>query len=77
MADKSGPDFPGPVREKYGAIAKSVASGGRRQSSCESSLRDEVPPDVRRNMELWTGCLAEKEYKPKFAACCCDPGCCG
>jgi hypothetical protein len=47
MADKSVPDVPGAVREKYGAIAKSVASGGRRHSSCESSGRGEVPPDVR------------------------------
>src|SRR5438045_510175 len=35
-------------------------------------VRGEVPPDVRRNMELWIGCLAgaleEDEYKSRLAA---------
>jgi arsenite methyltransferase len=46
------------VKEKYGQIALQV-------------VRGEVPPAIRRNVELWIGCvagaLAEGEYCTKLA----------
>src|SRR5437899_74172 len=71
----SGEHIKDTVRRKYGEAALRVLSG-ERASCCgdaiSSNLYDpaetgELPPAVRRSMELWVGCVAgaleEKEYQ--------------
>ncbi len=49
-----------------------VLKPGGRFAVSDVVVRGTVPPDVRRSMELWTGCIAgaleEKEYASKLAA---------
>jgi arsenite methyltransferase len=49
-----------------------VLKPGGRFAVSDVVVRGDVPPDVRRNMELWTGCLAgaleEQDYKSRLAA---------
>src|SRR5437870_12065413 len=49
-----------------------VLKPGGRLAVSDVVVRGEVPPDVRRSMELWVGCIAgaleEQEYGPSLAA---------
>jgi arsenite methyltransferase len=49
-----------------------VLKPGGRFAVSDVVVRGEVPPEVRRNMELWAGCIAgaleESEYKGKLSA---------
>ena len=49
-----------------------VLKPGGRFAVSDIVVRGDVPAEVRRNMELWTGCIAgaleEKEYRSKLAA---------
>src|SRR5213078_1983994 len=49
-----------------------VLKPGGRFAVSDVVVRGEVPGDVRRNMELWVGCIAgalqEDDYKAKLAA---------
>ena len=49
-----------------------VLKPGGRFAVSDVVVRGDVPADVRRNMELWVGCIAgaleEKEYRSKLAA---------
>ena len=48
-----------------------VLKPGGRFAVSDVVVRGDVPADVRRNMELWVGCIAgaleEKEYRSKLA----------
>ena len=49
-----------------------VLKPGGRFAVSDVVVRGDVPPDIRRNMELWIGCLAgaleEQDYKSRLAA---------
>jgi arsenite methyltransferase len=49
-----------------------VLKPGGRFAVSDVIVRGDVPPDLRRNMELWVGCIAgaleEQEYKAKLTA---------
>ena len=49
-----------------------VLKPGGRFAVCDVVVRGEVPPAVRRSIELWVGCVAgalgEQEYRDKLAA---------
>ena len=49
-----------------------VLKPGGRFAVSDVVVRGEVPPEIRRNMELWAGCVAgaleESEYRAKLAA---------
>ena len=49
-----------------------VLRPGGRFAVSDVVVRGEVPADVRKNMELWVGCVAgamqESEYRAKLAA---------
>jgi SAM-dependent methyltransferase len=49
-----------------------VLKPGGRFAVSDVVVRGEIPPDIRRSVELWVGCLAgaldESDYKSKLAA---------
>jgi ubiquinone/menaquinone biosynthesis C-methylase UbiE len=59
-------------KRKVLAEAYRVLKPGGRFAVSDVVVRGEVPPEVRRNVELWAGCLAgalgDEEYRTKLAA---------
>jgi arsenite methyltransferase len=59
-------------KDRVLAEAFRVLKPGGRFAVSDVVVRGEVPPDIRRNVELWIGCVAgaleEQEYRDKLAA---------
>jgi ubiquinone/menaquinone biosynthesis C-methylase UbiE len=58
-------------KDRVLAEAFRVLKPGGRLAVSDVVVRGDVPPDIRKNMELWVGCvagaLAESEYREKLA----------